>query len=140
MMEVGDENTWFTECLLSYYGNNLSTLLAREFDSNHVHIKEYRQQVEFNGSTTVKITPYIEPEDNRGHLAGMTTIISDIEKQTIIKYNDLEHIILCDSWWNGKKIKKEFEYKYDYQNNWTECKEYHDGKFVYLHLRQYKYK
>ena len=63
----------------------------------------------------------------------------DIEKQTIIKYNELGHVVLCDSWWNGKKIKKVFEYKYDYQNNWTECKEYHNGKFVHLHIRQYKY-
>lgn len=138
-------NGRITKCdTISYYGNNLSTLLAREFDSNHVHIKEYRQQVEFNGSTTEKITPYIEPEDNRGHLAGMTIISNwkddkDIEKQTIIKYNELGHVVLCDSWWNGKKIKKVFEYKYDYQNNWTECKEYHNRKFVHLHIRQYKY-
>ena len=35
-------NGRITQCdTISYYGNNLSTLLVREFDSNHVHIKEY---------------------------------------------------------------------------------------------------
>lgn len=139
-------NGRITKCdTISHYGNNLSTLLVREFDSNHVHIKEYRQQVEFWGSTTEDITPYIEPEENKGQLAEKTIISNweddnGIKKQTIIKYNYFEHIVLYDTWWNGKRIKKEFEYQYDNLNNWVECKEYHDGKFVYLHLRQYKYK
>lgn len=139
-------NGRITQCdTISYYGNNLSTLLVREFDSNHVHIKEYRQQVEFSGSTTEDVSPYIEPEGSKGQLAEKTIISNweddkGIKKQTIIKYNHLEHIVLCDAWWNGKRIKKEFEYQYDNLNNWVECKEYHDGKFVYLHIRQYKYK
>ena len=63
-----------------------------------------------------------------------------VKKQAIVKYNHLGHIILYDSWWNGKRIKKEFEYQYDNHNNWVECKEYHDGNYVNLHLCQYKYK
>ena len=130
---------------ISYYGNNLSKLLVREFDSTYAHIKEYRNQVEFSGSATKNVAPYIEPEENKGQLAGRTIISNweddkGIKKQTIIKYNDLEHIVLCDAWWNGKRIKKEFEYQYDSHNNWIECKEYHDGNYVNLHLCQYKYK
>lgn len=130
---------------ISYYGNNLSKLLVREFDSTYTHIKEYRNQVEFSGSATKNVAPYIEPEENKGQLAGRTIISNweddkGIKKQTIIKYNDLEHIVLCDAWWNGKRIKKEFEYQYDSHNNWIECKEYHDGNYVNLHLCQYKYK
>lgn len=129
---------------ISYYGNNSSELLVREFDSTYAHIKEYRNQVEFSGSATENVAPYIKTEENKGRLAGRT-IISDwddngVKKQTIIKYNHLEHIILCDAWWNGKRIKKEFEYQYDSHNNWIECKEYHDGNYAYLHLCQYKYK
>ena len=130
---------------ISYYGNNLSKLLVREFDSTYTLIKEYRNQVEFSGSATKNVAPYIEPEENKGQLAGRTIISNweddkGIKKQTIIKYNDLEHIVLCDAWWNGKRIKKEFEYQYDSHNNWIECKEYHDGNYVNLHLCQYKYK
>ena len=99
-------NGRITKCdTISYYGNNLSTLLVREFDSTYVHIKEYRHQVEFSGSATKNIKSYIESEEDKGHLAGRTIISNweddkGIKKQTIIKYNDLEQIVLCDAWWN----------------------------------------
>ena len=96
------------------------------------------------GSTIENITRYIKDTEKEGQLAGRT-IVSDwddngVKKQAIVKYNHLGHIILYDSWWNGKRIKKEFEYQYDNHNNWVECKEYHDGNYVNLHLCQYKYK
>ena len=96
------------------------------------------------GSTIENITRYIKDENKEEQLAGRT-IVSDwddngVKKQTIAKYNHLGHIISYDSWWNGKKIKKEFEYQYDNHSNWVECKEYHDGNYVNLHLCQYKYK
>lgn len=96
------------------------------------------------GSTIGNITRYIKDTEKEGQLAGRT-IVSDwddngVKKQAIVKYNHLGHIILYDSWWNGKRIKKEFEYQYDNHNNWVECKEYHDGNYVNLHLCQYKYK
>ena len=70
-------NGRITKCdTISYYGNNLSTLLVREFDSTYVHIKEYRHQVEFSGSATKNITPYIEPEENKGSLGLEELIIS----------------------------------------------------------------
>lgn len=136
---------------ISYLNGVQSKLYTRKFESTKVHIKEYmlkgmspQSTPSYEGSTVENVAPYFETEENNGQLAGRT-IISDwddngIKKQGIIKYNDLEHIILHDSWWNGKRIKKEFEYQYDSNNNWIECKEFHDGNYVNLHLRQYKYK
>ena len=138
---------------ISYLNGFQSRLYTRTFEGSKVHIKEYMLQGYMNpqpapvyeGSNIKDIASYTKAEENKGQLAGRT-IISDweddkgIKKQSIIKNNSLEHIILHESWWNGKKIKKEFEYQYDSHNNWVECKEYHDGRFVYLHLRQYKYK
>ena len=129
-----------------------SRLYTRTFEGTKVHIKEYMLKGYMNpqpaptheGSTIENITRYIKDENKEEQLAGRT-IVSDwddngVKKQTIAKYNHLGHIISYDSWWNGKKIKKEFEYQYDNHSNWVECKEYHDGNYVNLHLCQYKYK
>ena len=121
---------------ISYLNGFQSRLYTRTFEGSKVHIKEYMLQGYMNpqpapvyeGSNIKDIASYTKAEENKGQLAGRT-IISDweddkgIKKQSIIKYNSLE-----------------FEYQYDSHNNWVECKEYHDGRFVYLHLRQYKYK
>lgn len=137
---------------ISYLNGFQSRLYTRKFENAKVHIKEYmlkghmnpQPSPNFQGSTIEDITHYIRAEEKKGQLAGRTTISdwedNGIKKQTIIKYNNLEHIILCDGWWNGKRIKKEFEYQYDSHNNWIECKEYHNGNYVNLHLCQYKYK
>lgn len=138
---------------ISYLNGSQSRLYTRTFEGSKVHIKEYMLKGYMNpqsapvyeGSNIKDIAPYTKAEENKGQLAGRTIIPNweddkGIKKQTIIKYNDLEHVILCDAWWNGKRIKKEFEYQYDSHNNWIECKEYHDGNYVNLHLCQYKYK
>ena len=137
---------------ISYLNGFQSRLYTRTFEGSKVHIKEYMLKGYMNpqpaptheGSTIENITRYIKDTEKEGQLAGRT-IVSDwddngVKKQAIVKYNHLGHIILYDSWWNGKRIKKEFEYQYDNHNNWVECKEYHDGNYVNLHLCQYKYK
>lgn len=137
---------------ISYLNGFQSRLYTRTFEGTKVHIKEYMLKGYMNpqpaptheGSTIENITRYIKDENKEEQLAGRT-IVSDwddngVKKQTIAKYNHLGHIISYDSWWNGKKIKKEFEYQYDNYSNWVECKEYHDGNYVNLHLCQYKYK
>ena len=137
---------------ISYLNGFQSRLYTRIFEGSKVHIKEYMLKGYMNpqpaptheGSTIENITRYIKDTEKEGQLAGRT-IVSDwddngVKKQAIVKYNHLGHIILYDSWWNGKRIKKEFEYQYDNHNNWVECKEYHDGNYVNLHLCQYKYK
>ena len=137
---------------ISYLNGFQSRLYTRTFEGSKVHIKEYMLKGYMNpqpaptheGSTIENITRYIKDENKEEQLADRT-IVSDwddngVKKQTIAKYNHLGHIISYDSWWNGKKIKKEFEYQYDNHNNWVECKEYHDGNYVNLHLCQYKYK
>lgn len=137
---------------ISYLNGFQSRLYTRTFEGTKVHIKEYMLKGYMNpqpaptheGSTIENITRYIKDENKEEQLADRT-IVSDwddngVKKQTIAKYNHLGHIISYDSWWNGKKIKKEFEYQYDNHNNWVECKEYHDGNYVNLHLCQYKYK
>lgn len=137
---------------ISYLNGFQSRLYTRTFEGTKVHIKEYMLKGYMNpqpaptheGSTIENITRYIKDENKEEQLADRT-IVSDwddngVKKQTIAKYNHLGHIISYDSWWNGKKIKKEFEYQYDNHNNWVGCKEYHDGNYVNLHLCQYKYK
>ena len=137
---------------ISYLNGFQSRLYTRTFEGTKVHIKEYMLKGYMNpqpaptheGSTIENITRYIKDENKEEQLADRT-IVSDwddngVKKQTIAKYNHLRHIISYDSWWNGKKIKKEFEYQYDNHNNWVGCKEYDDGNYVNLHLCQYKYK
>ena len=137
---------------ISYLNGFQSRLYTRTFEGSKVHIKEYMLKGYMNpqpaptheGSTIENITRYIKDENKEEQLADRT-IVSDwddngVKKQTIAKYNHLGHIISYDSWWNGKKIKKEFEYQYDNHNNWVGCKEYDDGNYVNLHLCQYKYK
>ena len=137
---------------ISYLNGFQSRLYTRTFEGSKVHIKEYMLKGYMNpqpaptheGSTIENITRYIKDTEKEGQLAGRT-IVSDwddngVKKQAIVKYNHLGHIILYDSWWNGKRIKKEFEYQYDNHNNWVGCKEYDDGNYVNLHLCQYKYK
>ena len=137
---------------ISYLNGFQSRLYTRTFEGTKVHIKEYMLKGYMNpqpaptheGSTIENITRYIKDENKEEQLADRT-IVSDwddngVKKQTIAKYNHLGHIISYDSWWNGKKIKKEFEYQYDNHNNWVGCKEYDDGNYVNLHLCQYKYK
>lgn len=140
-------------CDTIIYSNEWQSILfTRRFENTKVYIKEYRLKGEmhpqpaptYKGSAIEDIIPYISAKEKKGQLAGRTIIDNwddnGVKKQGIIKYNNLEHIVLNDNWWNGKRIKREFEYQYDSHNNWVKCKEYHDGKFVYLHLRQYRYK
>ena len=109
---------------ISYLNGFQSRLYTRIFEGSKVHIKEYMLKGYMNpqpapiyeGSNIKDIAPYTKAEENKGYLAGRTIISNweddkGIKKQSIIKYNSLEHIILHDSWWNGKKIKKEFEYQ-----------------------------
>ena len=96
----------------------------------------YDQEIKFGNGTSITCNLQIETK---------TTIKDDIEEaktyyivKLITQWSDDEHFQYDTK--KYKKIKKEFEYQYDSHNNWVECKEYHDGRFVYLHLRQYKYK
>lgn len=66
-----------------------------------------------------------------------------IENDNNIKdseFRDISQYILSNKPFIRQLMTLEFEYQYDNHNNWVECKEYHDGNYVNLHLCQYKYK
>ena len=129
------------------------------FDSNGL---EYKMEILDQNGRMEEVTQYFY--DNRGLKDRAVTIRSNMRythtyqydaqgnrtfsewyddngtrKQEIDQYNQYNDIIIQDSWWGGKRIKKEFEYNYDEYGNWLECREMNDGIYVKLSIRQFKY-
>lgn len=54
-------------------------------------------------------------------------------------YNEHGDLVYLVRTFKGRKYEEKYEYKYDEHNNWIERREYENGKYHSLVLRQFKY-